>query len=104
LITPSPSVVPNPDRFDVGRLSTFNEMHDAQIKDLLTRVSSIETSINWGRGLFAGITVVIVLLGVFLKAFWRPILRMLVQEASTGSATSTSTPAPPATSATGSGS
>ncbi len=58
-------------------------MHDSQIKDLLTRVSfSIETSINWGRGLFAGITVVVFTLGVFLKSFWRPILRMLVQESS----------------------
>ena len=80
LSAPSASVVPNPDRFDVGRLTTFNEMHDTQIKDLMGRMTSVETNINYGRGAVGGLTVLLLGIGIFLRSFWKPILRMLITE------------------------
>ena len=99
LTKPAPPVIPNADRYDVGRLSTFNEMHDAQIKDLLSRMSSVETSINWGRGLIAGISTLLVGIIVFLKSFWKPILRMLINESSNppSAPSAPTTPQAPAT-------
>ena len=71
-----------PDRFEIGRQSALTDVHEYQIKDLLARVSSIESSVNWGRGLVYAIGLLAAALLVFLKAFWRPILRMLINEAS----------------------
>lgn len=70
-----------PDRFDFGRLSSFNEVHDSEIKELQQRVRDIEASVNWGRGVVAGALVLVIGLGTFLKAFWKSILRLIVTEA-----------------------
>src|ERR1017187_606364 len=79
LTVPQSQVAPSnlPDRFEFGRQSALTDVHDYQIKDLLTRVSSIENSVNWGRGLFYAIGILLAGLVVFVKAFWKPILRML---------------------------
>jgi hypothetical protein len=69
-----------PDRFDFGRLSSFNEVHESAIKDLQQRVRDIEASVNWGRGVVAGALVLILGLAAFLKSFWKSILRLLVNE------------------------
>jgi len=75
----SPSTLP--DRFEFGRQSALTDVNDYQIKDLLARVSSIESSVSWGRGLVYAAVSILAILALFLKAFWRPILRMLMQEA-----------------------
>jgi len=76
-----------PDRYDLGRLSGFNDVHESQIKDLQGRVSSIETNINWGRGLIAGTAAAFIIILAFLKTFWKPIARILFEEASNPKAT-----------------
>lgn len=78
-----------PDRFDFGRLSSFNEVHEAGIKDLQQRVRDIEGTINLGRGIFAGVSVLLVGLGGFVTAFWKGIFRLLAHESGTSSSTPT---------------
>ncbi len=69
-----------PDRYDMGRLSGFNEVHEYQIKDIQGRVNGLETTANWGKGAAAGGAVAFFLLLAFAKAFWKPIVRMLIHE------------------------
>ena len=71
-----------PDRFEFGRQSALTNVHETQITDLLARMRSVESSISWGRGGIAAIVFVFAALVMFLKAFWKPILRMLLHEAS----------------------
>jgi hypothetical protein len=70
-----------PDKFDFGRLSGFNEMHDSQIKDLQSRVRDIEKGLNWGQGVGAGLLILLGGIGLLVRSFWKKILRMLMEEA-----------------------
>jgi hypothetical protein len=78
LTTPGPPVVPSNlrDSFEQGRTQGLYEFHDYQIKELLGRVSSLETARTLILGAIAGLAV----FAGFLKYFWKRIFRMLVDE------------------------
>jgi len=73
----SAPVVPNPSRYDPAKIEAVNELHDYQIKDLLSRVTALETSKTWIIGLSTGLGIGIAVI-VWLRKL---IVKMLVEEA-----------------------
>jgi hypothetical protein len=63
------------------------------------KVGGIESTVNWGKGVFAGVTVlvlgVLATLRAVLKAFWKPIARILFEEAVTSKAAKIEPEPPP---------
>ena len=76
LSSQTPRVVPNPGQYDPAYLTAVNQLHDFQIKDLMSRVSSLETY----RTVIFGIAVGLALFAGFLTHFWKRIFRMLLEE------------------------
>ena len=70
-------VVPNPSKYDPAKLEAVNELHDYQIKDLLSRVSALESVKTWIIGLSAGLGLVLGVI-VWLR---HDIVHKLVSEA-----------------------
>jgi hypothetical protein len=69
--------VADPSRYNAERLQVYNELHDIQIKDLLVRVVSLETSRTWVIGLSVGLGIGLGLI-IWLR---RLIVKALVEEA-----------------------
>jgi hypothetical protein len=59
------------------------------------KVGGIESTVNWGKGVFAGVTVLVLGVLATLKAFWKPIARILIEEAVTSKAAKIESEPPP---------
>lgn len=78
IFTPTaPPIVADPARYNAERLQVYNDLHDFQIKDLISRVGILESTRTWIIGLTAGLGIGIALV-VWLR---KDIIRSLVTEA-----------------------
>lgn len=76
LTNPTAQVVPNPAQYDPAYLTAVNQLHEFQIRDLIGRVTSLESS----RTLIWGVGIGLIIFAAFLRHFWKSIFRMLTEE------------------------
>lgn len=73
-------VIP-PTYFNEGVFSQEERTHDTQISDITGRVQNLEGTSYWVRGVVYGAGFFILLLAAFVRAFWRGIVRVVLNEA-----------------------
>jgi hypothetical protein len=80
--TPNNPVIPpgTADRFNEGLFTAKEQVHDAEIDNLTTRVSSLEGKSYWISGAVWAVGFLIVFFVGVLKLFWRGIIKVIVAE------------------------
>ncbi len=68
-------------QFNEGIFTAKEQVHDTQIAELLTRVSNLEGTSNWAKGVFYGFLVFGGLVIGFLGRFWKGMLLTVINEA-----------------------
>lgn len=83
LLTPSaagPDVPLNVPSFNVGFFSAQEQFHDLQIADLTTRLATLEGRANFLSGTIYALGLLLLLIGVALKMFWRGIVQAILAQ------------------------
>lgn len=83
LLTPTsfgPDVPLNVPSFNVGFFSAQEQFHDLQIADLTGRLVALEGRANFLSGVIYAIGILLLLVGILLKMFWRGIVQAILAQ------------------------
>lgn len=69
-----------PNTYSEGFHSATERIHEYQINDLTQRFGTLEGTSSWVKGALWGIGIFVASLGLFVKTFWKGIVRSVLAE------------------------